>query len=77
MRLTVFGATGRTGQPLVDQALDRGHEVVAFVRNPSGLPSAVREDDRVTVVEGDVYTGTGIDRAVGGDGASVDAEGNL
>lgn len=73
MRLAVFGATGRTGQPLVEQALQRGHEVVAFVRDPSGLPSAVREDDRVAVVQGDVYTGEGIDRAVGGDGNPVDA----
>jgi len=33
MRVTVFGASGRTGRPVVGQALDRGHEVVAFVRD--------------------------------------------
>ncbi|GAA0551360.1 NAD(P)H-binding protein [Halorubrum ejinorense] len=73
MRIAVFGASGRTGRPLVEQALDRGHEVVAFVRDPAGLPSAFRDDDRVTVVEGDAYTGDGVDRAVGGDGVPVDA----
>ncbi|TKX84333.1 NmrA family protein, partial [Halorubrum sp. SS5] len=35
MRIAVFGASGRTGRPLVEQALDRGHEVVAFVRDPA------------------------------------------
>lgn len=38
MRLTVFGATGGTGQQLVRQALDAGHEVTAVVRNPDRLP---------------------------------------
>ncbi|GAA2719127.1 SDR family oxidoreductase [Actinocorallia aurantiaca] len=38
MRLTVFGATGGTGQHLVRQALDAGHHVTAVVRNPGGLP---------------------------------------
>ena len=33
MRLTVFGATGRIGQLVVQQALDAGDEVVAVVRS--------------------------------------------
>ena len=37
MRITVFGAGGRTGRSLVGQALEQGHEVVAFERNASGL----------------------------------------
>ncbi|MER0443310.1 NAD(P)H-binding protein [Streptomyces sp. Edi4] len=35
MRIAVLGASGRTGGTLVDQALERGHEVVALVRTPS------------------------------------------
>jgi putative NADH-flavin reductase len=70
MRITVFGATGRTGIPLVRQALDRGHEVVAFVRSPSGLPVS---DERLTVVAGDAYTGEGVAEAVAPDGEPVDA----
>lgn len=61
MRLTVFGATGRTGVPLVQQALDRGHEVVAFVRSPGKLTI---EDSTLTVVEGDAYTGRGVAETV-------------
>ncbi|MFC6080387.1 NAD(P)-dependent oxidoreductase [Sphaerisporangium aureirubrum] len=38
MKLTVFGGTGRTGQHIVKQALDAGHEVAAVVRDPARLP---------------------------------------
>lgn len=45
MRITVFGATGNVGSRVVAEALARGHEVTAVVRDPSragGLPDAVR-----------------------------------
>jgi NADPH-dependent curcumin reductase CurA len=51
-RITVFGTTGRTGQPLVRQALGRGHDVVAFARSPAKLDVT---DDALTVVEGDQF----------------------
>ena len=73
MRIAIFGATGRTGHPLVEQALERGHEVVAFVRDPTGLSTTARESDRLSVVDGDVYSGEGVERAVAGDGGAVDA----
>jgi len=68
--ITVLGATGRTGRPLVAQALDRGFSVVAFVRDASGLDV---EHDRLTVVEGDAYTGEGVGDAVAPGGDPVDA----
>lgn len=37
MNITIFGASGRTGQQLVSQALDRGHQVTAYVRRPEAL----------------------------------------
>ena len=73
MRTAVFGATGRTGHPLVEQAVEREHEVVAFVRDATGLPSTIRNDNRVSIVEGDAYTGEGVKRAIAGDGDPVDA----
>jgi len=73
MRTAVFGATGRTGHPLVEQAVEREHEVVAFVRDATGLPSTIRNDNRVSIVEGDPYTGEGGERAIAVDGDPVDA----
>ena len=35
--IAVFGATGRTGLPLVKKALDAGHTVRALVRNPQKM----------------------------------------
>ncbi|WP_147453962.1 NAD(P)-dependent oxidoreductase [Tessaracoccus antarcticus] len=37
MKILIFGATGATGQLLVTQAMERGHEVTAFVRDSSKL----------------------------------------
>ena len=53
MKIAVLGATGRTGQPLVATLLERGHEVVALVRDPAKVT-----DPRVSVV-----TGSSTDRA--------------
>lgn len=68
MRLAVFGATGRTGRPLVEQALGRGHEVTAFVRDADKLDEQGIDagHERLSVVEGDAYTGEGVDDAVAG-----------
>ncbi|MFH8336359.1 NAD(P)-dependent oxidoreductase [Streptomyces sp. AM6-12] len=38
MRIAVLGATGRVGRLVVEQALRRGHEVVALVRRPETRP---------------------------------------
>ena len=35
MRITVFGAAGKVGRRVVDEALLRGHEVTAVIRNPA------------------------------------------
>lgn len=44
MRITVFGAAGKAGQQVVNEALSRGHEVTAVIRNAAykrDLPAAV------------------------------------
>lgn len=38
MKLAVFGATGGVGQQVVNQALERGHNVTAVVRDVDRLP---------------------------------------
>ena len=51
MKLIIFGATGRTGLPLVSQAVAKGHRVTAFVRNPKALN--IQHPD-LSVVRGDI-----------------------
>ncbi|CAK6959714.1 flavin reductase (NADPH)-like [Scomber scombrus] len=53
MKIAVLGATGQTGQYLVNQALQQGHTVTAIVRNPGKL--AVHHDN-LKVVEGDIFS---------------------
>ena len=48
MELVILGATGATGRLLVDQAIGRGHDVVAYVRRPD----AVAERPGLRVVGG-------------------------
>jgi putative NADH-flavin reductase len=50
MRITVFGASGKTGRLVVEQGLERGHELVAFVRDASRFDPS---PDRLDLVEGD------------------------
>jgi putative NADH-flavin reductase len=51
MHLLVFGPTGGTGRALVAQALEAGHHVTAFVRNPDKM--APRHHERLRLVAGD------------------------
>ncbi|MEW9528265.1 NAD(P)-dependent oxidoreductase [Microbispora sp. NPDC049125] len=50
MRLAIFGATGRTGRVVVEQALRRGHQVTALSRDPATIPPR----EHLRVVTGDV-----------------------
>jgi putative NADH-flavin reductase len=49
MKLFVIGATGRTGQEIVQQALARSHQVTAFVRSPGSVTS---KNERLSVLKG-------------------------
>jgi putative NADH-flavin reductase len=72
MKLTVFGATGKTGRHVVEQALDAGHEVAAFVRNPAKLEL---RHERLRVVQGDIADAAEVREAVRGQDAVISALG--
>ncbi len=74
MKVAIFGATGRTGRPLVAQALGRGYGVTAFARDPSKLGGLSRE--RLTLVEGDVLDRSAVERAVSGQDAVLSVLGH-
>lgn len=61
MKLVVFGATGRTGRCLVEQALDIGHIVTIFARDPGKLDCY---RDLVQVVVGDVMSPLDVAQAI-------------
>ncbi len=63
MRVVVFGATGPTGREVVAQALDAGHEVRAFARNPGAVGSWA---PGLTVAQGDVLDPNAVRAAVAG-----------
>jgi putative NADH-flavin reductase len=51
MKIALIGATGFVGSRLLSEALTRGHQVTAIVRDPAKL---TEQNDLLTVVTGDV-----------------------
>lgn len=66
MRLVVFGASSPTGKHVVEQALQAGHEVTAFVRDPSKLGV---NHERLKIVGGDALDPLHVEEAVKGNDA--------
>jgi len=66
MKIAVFGATGGTGSEIVKQALERGHVVTAFVRNPDKM---MVKNERLTIIKGDIYNVTDVEHGVLGQDA--------
>jgi putative NADH-flavin reductase len=72
-RVIVFGAAGRTGRLVVEEALRAGHEVTAAMRTPVDLPPVTGTTPRVERV--DVRNPEGVRDAVDGHDAVVSAIG--
>jgi nucleoside-diphosphate-sugar epimerase len=68
MKLTILGATGRTGRHVIEQALDGGHTVVAFARTPGKLDI---EHEALSVVQGDIFEPDAVSEAVAGSDAII------
>ena len=52
--ILVAGATGKTGGPLVEQALAQGHQVRVVVRCRSRLPASVLEHPNLKMIEASI-----------------------
>jgi putative NADH-flavin reductase len=50
----VVGASGATGRLLVEQLLEREHEVRAIVRSPERLPEVLRDHERLSVIRASI-----------------------
>jgi len=72
-RVMIIGATGGTGRQLVQQALEQGHQVTAFVRDPSRLKI---EHANLRVAKGDVLDYASVEAAMRGQSAVLSALGH-
>ena len=72
MKLALFGANGMIGSRILSEALRRGHQVTAVVRDPAKF--AVRHKN-LTVVKGDVLDADSVASAVKGHDAVLSAVG--
>jgi putative NADH-flavin reductase len=73
MKLVIFGSTGSIGHQLVVQALEQGHTVTAFARNPAKLEI---EHANLTVVQGDALDSASVEKTVDGQDAVLCALGS-
>ena len=71
MKLIVFGATGKTGQHVWQNALGRGHDVAAFTRSPHKLERSAG----LRIAQGDVTDAASVAAAVAGHDAVIVALG--
>jgi putative NADH-flavin reductase len=74
VNILIFGASGRTGWELVQQALAQGDSVTAFVRDPAKFDI---KHASLKVVQGDVADHTSVERAVKNKDAVICALGSF
>ena len=73
MNVLVFGASGATGREVVKHALDRGHSIVAFVRDPNKFDI---KHANLALMVGDVTEYASVEQAVAGRDAIASALGS-
>lgn len=64
MKLLIFGSTGGTGRELVKQALDQGHSVTAYARDPAKIEDI--QHSSLKIVCGDVLNPAAVESSVAG-----------
>lgn len=70
LKITVYGGSGRIGQRIVDEALNRGHGVTIIVRDPS---SVKEQGARLSVAKGDVLDTTAVAKQIAGQDIVISA----
>jgi putative NADH-flavin reductase len=72
MKIVVFGASRGVGLRVVEQALQAGHVVTAFVRNPSTF---TLQHPNLSVVQGNSLDAAAAEKAIAGQDAVISALG--
>jgi len=68
MKITIFGASGKTGLLLTDQALAAGYEVTAYVRTPGSIK---QEHPKLKVIVGNLNDKLKLKEAISGADACI------
>lgn len=74
-KIALFGATGTVGTRVLREALRRGYEVTAVVRDPAGLPDTMTGTGTIVVVRGDVLDPASVAAVAAGHDVVVSAFG--
>ncbi len=69
MKLIIFGATGTIGNHIIEQSLDKGHEVSAFSRNRKHLNKF--NHSKLNKIEGDVFNPKDVQNAIKGQDVAI------
>lgn len=68
MKIVLFGATGNIGKVILDEALARGHDVTAIVRDPAKVDA---KHAHLHVVQGDLAQPASFEGALAGADAAI------
>ncbi|MDG5473389.1 SDR family oxidoreductase [Jeotgalibacillus sp. ET6] len=71
MKIALFGATGRVGRVIMQNALQDGHEIQALIRDPDGIDA----HPKVTIIKGDASNKKSVFNTINGCDAVISALG--
>lgn len=54
MKILLVGASGSTGKLLVEQLLDRGHQLKVIVRSPEKLPESQKKNKNLSIISASI-----------------------
>jgi NAD dependent epimerase/dehydratase family enzyme len=63
--ILLLGGTGLCGLIFTRVALEAGHSLTLYIRNPAKLPAEVAENENVNIIQGELGDEDGLKRAVG------------
>lgn len=72
MKLVIFGANGKLGSLLVEQALEKGHQVIAYIRRSGAV---LKDHPRLKVIVGNLNETLKMSDAITGADACISALG--
>lgn len=71
--IALFGGTGKTGQHVVRQGLDRGYKIKVLARNPGKLTV---ENPNLEIIQGDVHDASAVEQVISGSDVVINVVGH-